>query len=463
MKNEKLYFFRIRDKCFAYSINTTQCVAIDDISLSVLPRLLEKDFSWIHQRFTPVFSKTKINSCIKQCLEFLKEDVLYSDRDPYEHQIANDVNTICLHISHDCNLRCDYCYAKGGSFGKRTFMSMEVLTKAINFSLFNSGNEEKIHIGFFGGEPLLNFNIIETSVCYAKRRATDMNKEISFSIVTNATLLNQEIMDFLYQNNFSIIFSIDGPKSIHDRHRKFTNGKSTHSLVLRNILKYLKNYSEDFTVRGTFTSITPNFSEQVLYLNNLGFKQIAVEEVQLSEKHPYSIYSQSDILRVQSEYDKLADIFLEWFDSGKQLHFYPFENCLRDIINPKMLHRPCGAGINSIAIAPDGRIFPCFEAVVEAENKIGHIDTGIDDKKRFIFQNNHVDKYSSCQECWLKYFCGGGCYAFNIRYNNNIEIPYQPNCELTKYRYMISAWIMSKIIERGEKAVMKLKSNLGIS
>jgi len=463
MKNKEIFFFRIRDKCFAYSINNTQCVSIDNLTLSVLPRLLENKNEWIHKMYSPVFTDSELDSCINQCLEFLNEQKSYRKGDSYKYQINQDINNICLLLAYDCNLRCEYCYAHGGSFGEqRMLMSQNVMTKAIDFCLKNTGKEEKIQIGFFGGEPLLNFDVIVKCVTYANRRVSEINKEVTYSIVTNATLLNQEIMDFLYNNNFSIIFSIDGPKSIHDRHRKSMTGKSTHSLVLHNVLTFKKNYTDDFTIRGTFTSITPNFSEQVLFLNDLGFNQISVEEAQLSEKHPGSIYSQSDILRIQLEYDKLADIFLEWFDKGKHLHFYPFENCLRDIINPKTQHRPCGSGCNVIAIAPDGSIFPCFEAAIEKENIIGHIDKGFDDTKRLVFQSNYVDKYKLCQECWLKYFCGGGCYSFNIHYNRNIGIPYQPNCDLTKYRYMISAWIMSKIIERGEEAVMKLKSNLGI-
>jgi uncharacterized protein len=273
-------------------------------------------------------------------------------------------------------------------------------------------------------------------------------------------LLTPKIMDFICRERFSLIFSIDGSKETHDRMRKTKNGKGSHSIVLRNVKEYMQNYSHNFTVRGTFTKTTPNFTQQVLFLNNQGFKSISVEPSQLDATNTNSISNDGAISRILVEYDQLADIYLDRFISDNPIHFFHFDYNLRKLLRPQQTHAECGAAGGFISITPDGRIFPCFETVPEKENCIGHINSGFDTHKRRIFQRMHVDSKEECNKCWIKYFCGGGCHAFNIRYNNNIMIPYEPQCEFIKYRFKLSAWILSEIMNRGENAVKKLKNHL---
>jgi len=382
---------------------------------------------------------------------------------PYRHRVQKNVGSVCLHIAHKCNLNCEYCFAGVGSYGRQgTLMSRETMLKAIDFAFTHSGDLDPLDIGFFGGEPLINFKLIHDGVGYAKEQAKKLNKKVTFSMTSNATLLTPEIMSFITQEDFSLIFSIDGPKKIHDRMRKFPTGKGSYDRVIKNIGEYLRHYSDGFTVRGTFTKTTPNFCEQVLFLNDQGFKSVSVEPAQLDAFHPHSISTDGEILRAKLEYDKLADFYLERFDKDKPLHFFHYDYDLRKLLNPQPTHTQCGAGSGFISVTPDGSIFPCFEMVVEQENCIGHIDTGFDIKKRKRFQRMHADVKKVCRECWAKYICGGGCHAFNIRYNNNIKIPYKPYCEFMKYRFKLAAWILSEIIERGEEVVEKLKKHLHI-
>lgn len=463
MKTNGVYFFSIRDKCFAFNINTTACVELNRLSLSIFPEVLAGNSGGLGEKYSHAYPATQLRECIKECRELLDKRIFVIEPITYRHRIQNNILALTLHISHDCNLNCEYCYAGAGSFGEaRMLMSTRTMRKSIDFAFKHIGNSERLNIGFFGGEPLLNLNRIREAVAYAKQQGSKFNKKVSFSMTSNATLLSKDIMEFLSNENFSLIFSIDGPKEIHDRLRKYPSRKGSHSQVLRNIKEYNEHYSKHFTARGTFTRTTPNFTEQVLFLNDQGFRSVSVEPAQLEPSHIHSISRDSEILRVNLEYDRLADVYLERFDEDRPLSFFHFDYDLRKLIRPQPIHTQCGAGAGLIAVIPDGRIFPCFESVVEKENCIGHIESGFDINRRKRFQLLHADAKKECRECWIKYSCGGGCHAFNIRYNNNTKVPYKPNCEFVKYRFKLSAWILSKIKERGKEAIKKLKTHLNI-
>ncbi len=461
MQRNSVHFFSVKDRYFAYDINTTFCTELDSVALTIMPELLSGASGNLEKKYAHVYPTPQLHRCIKECNELLDSGYFGVGHSPYKHRIQNNVSAICLHIAHNCNLSCEYCYADTGAFGaNRQLMSRHIMQKAIDFAFVHSGDFESINVGFFGGEPLLNFKLIREAVEYARNTANSLNKKVTFSMASNAVLLTPDIMDFINRENFSLLFSLDGPQKVHDRMRKTKHRKKTHAVVIKNISEYLRNYSDNFTVRGTFTRTTPNFSDQVLFLNDQGFKSVSVEPAQLVETHPHSISTHGEITRILYEYDKLADLYLKRFNKGQPLHFYHFDHCLKKLLDPKPTHTECGAGGGFIAIAPTGEIFPCFETVPEKENCIGHIDFGFDTHKRRIFQRMHADLREECRRCWIKYFCGGGCHAFNIRYNNNIKIPYKPQCEFIKYRFKLSAWILSEIMNGGERSVKILKKHL---
>ncbi len=461
MQKDSIHFFSVKSKYFAYDINTTFCAELDSVALTILPELLSGNIENLEKKYAHLYPIPQIRNCVKECKALLCSGYFGANPSRYKHFIQNNVADLCLHIAHNCNLSCEYCYGDTGAFGgDRQLMSRPIILKAIDFAFANSIDSISVNVGFFGGEPLLNFKIIREAVDYAKNKAKILNKKVTFSMASNAMLLTPDIMNFIKLENFSLLFSLDGPQKIHDQMRKTKDKKKSHSVVLKNIAEYLQQYSESFTVRGTFTRTTPNFSEQVLFLNDQGFRSVSVEPAQLAENHPHSISTPGEIARIMQEYDKLADIYLERFNKGDPLHFCHFENCLRKLIRPQPTHIGCGAGGGFIAVVPDGRIFPCFETVPEKENSIGHIASDFNKHKRRIFQRVHVDTKVECKKCWIKYSCGGGCHAFNIRYNNNINIPYKPQCEFVKYRFKLSAWILSEIMSSGEKSVRNLKKHL---
>jgi uncharacterized protein len=458
-----LYFFEIKGRYFVYDINTTACAAISPVALTILPDLIKNSHDNLSQKYHNIYSEKQISLCLSQCQELLDTGKFGSGSPAYRHHIQKDLISIVLHVAHACNMQCKYCYADNGEFGNKPgLMSEEVMHKALTFAFEQGKRSDFLEVGFFGGEPLLNFRLIHKAVAHVRSQARLTGKMVNFSLTSNATLLNDEIMNFLAEERFSLIFSLDGPAKIHDRMRLDKKGRPTHQLILQNILTFKENYSNRFMVRGTFTATTPNFAEQVLSLNELGFDSISVEPAQLEDTHPHCISPDGKILRILHEYETLADMYVEQLIKGRPLRFFHFDDALRRIIFPEPYHKQCGAGGGLVAVAPDGRLFPCFEAVVEDENCIGHVDTGFDRHKRLRFQKIHADTKKVCRDCWIKYSCGGGCHAFNIRYNNNINVPYEPNCLLIKHRYKLAAWILAKVVEQGDEALEKLKSHVSI-
>lgn len=427
-----LYNFSIMDRKFVYNIQTTECVEIEnDESKAQQTRKLET-----------LLGKKQI---------------------PYIHFFKNSLLAVSLHVSHRCNLSCDYCYANRGSYGRETdYMSHEMMVKSIDFAFKHSKVNHSLGIGFFGGEPLLNFKLIKDCVQLAKQTANQLNKKVKFFMTSNATLLKPVIMEFISRKKFSLLFSFDGPKEIHDKVRKFQDGKGSYSIVQKNLKYFQNHYHNNFAIRSTFTKDTLNFHEQVVFLNDQGFKNISVEPAQLDNKHPFAITTDFDIEQVRQEYNKLAKIYLKRFDQKHPLHFFHFDDVLKRLLNPNPRYTECGSGGSLIAITPEGYIFPCSQSVLEEDNCIGHLDYGFYQEKRNRFQRIYVDLKEECCKCWMKYFCGGGCHALNIRYNHNINIPYKPYCEFIKHRFKLGAWLLAEIRSRGNGAVNELKSHLQI-
>jgi len=462
-KETSVHYFSIKERCFIYDIETAACAKVDPMALSILPLMLQGDSDNIVEEFAHLYPISHLKECVQECTDLLDSGMFNVGSKPYKPSIQENILSLCLHISHKCNMACEYCYAEEGTFGRPSeLMSKDVMLKAIDFAFEHNKNGRELRISFFGGEPMLNFGLIQEGVAYAKKKGAEQNKKVRFSTTSNATLLDESKKEFLKREKFGLIFSLDGPQSVHDRMRKFKSGNGTHDLVLKNVTDFRDRYSDQFTIRGTFTRTTPNFSDQVVFLNDLGFISISVEPAQLEDTNPHAITTQSDLLRVKLEYDKLADIYLERFDQGNLIHFFHFDYVLRKLLSPHPMHTQCGAGGGLIAIIPDGSIFPCFESVVEEENCIGHIDEGFYDNPRKRFQKMHVDEREICRDCWVKYSCGGGCHALNIRYNNDILVPYKPYCQFMKHRFKLAAWILSEISDRGPDALDKLRTHLQV-
>lgn len=383
----------------------------------------------------------------------LKENGLLFTEDIFE-EILPDlkkretvVKALCLHIAHDCNLSCKYCFAGEGQYhGERGLMSYEVGKAALDFLIENSGNRVNLEVDFFGGEPLLNFDVVKRLVEYGRNREKPCNKKFRFTLTTNGVLLNEEVMEFANKEMANVVLSIDGRKEVHDKMRPFPNGAGSYDVIIPKFLEFAKQRGEkSYYVRGTFTHHNLDFSKDVLHLNDLGFDQISIEPVVAPENTDYAI-KKEDLPKLFEEYDKLAREMLSRRRKGKGFNFFHFMIDLEG--GPCVAKRlsGCGSGTEYLAVTPWGDLYPCHQFTGMEEFLLGNVHEGI---KRQDICNNfklcNVYAKEECKKCFAKFYCSGGCAANSYHFKGNINDTYETGCELQRKRVELA--IMLKIEE----------------
>lgn len=325
-------------------------------------------------------------------------------------------------------------------------MSLEVAKKAIDFLLETSGNRKRLEVDFFGGEPLMNFDVVKETVIYARKREKNYGKRIGFTITTNATLLSDEIEEFINSNMDNVVLSIDGRKAVNDRMRKFTDGTGTHDGILPKIKKIVENRGDkSYYIRGTFTANNLDFCEDVLYLADQGFKEISIEPVVAESSKAYAI-REEHLESIYKEYEKLAEKYIEYNEKGKGFRYYHF---LMDLDGGPCVYKrvsSCGSGVEYFAVTPDGELYPCHQFVGRQEFLMGDIWKGVVNKElQKEFSKNTVYHKEKCGECWAKFYCSGGCQANAVSFNNDLKKPHDLECKLQQKR--IECAIMIKAYE----------------
>ncbi|MGL5575344.1 MAG: thioether cross-link-forming SCIFF peptide maturase [Sarcina sp.] len=377
-------------------------------------------------------------------LEFLvKDGDLYSE-DLYEEIAMTDdsesfFKAVCLNIVHDCNLRCKYCFADEGEYnqGCRKPMSFEVAKKAIDFVIANSGNRRNIEIDLFGGEPMMVYPTIQKIVEYGHQEGPKHKKNIRFTMTTNATLLNEEKMEYLNKHMGNIILSIDGRPEVNDKVRIRIDGSGSYKRILPNIKAMVARRDEDklYYARGTFTRENTDFYEDVMHLVNEGFDEVSVEPVVLPDEHPLSLRKE-DLPQIFEQYDKLySEILRRRKEMDNPFKFYHFNIDLNG--GPCVYKRisGCGAGHEYVAITPDEEIYPCHQFVGKPEFVLGTLDTGIVKKDMSDdFKTAHIYNKPKCKKCWARFYCSGGCQSNNHAFNGDILEPYEIGCAMQKKR-----------------------------
>ncbi|MDP4145564.1 MAG: thioether cross-link-forming SCIFF peptide maturase [Bacillota bacterium] len=427
---------------YVVDVNTGTVHSIDEMVYDLLDEEQLKSKEELVKLFSYKYSEEEINEVYDEILELIKEEMLYTP-DLYEDIARNStkgasfIKALCLNIVHDCNLRCQYCFADEGEYkGCRKSMSIEVGKKAIDFVIKHSGPRKNIEIDLFGGEPLMVFNNIKEIVEYAKEQEKIYNKNIRFTMTTNATLLNDEIMDYLDKNMGNIVLSIDGRKEVNDKVRVRVDGSGSYDKILPNIKKMVerRDKTKQYYARGTFTRNNTDFFEDIMHLANEGFDEISVEPVVLPDDHPLSIRKE-DLPKIFVQYDKLYKEMLRRHKEGNEFKFYHFNINLQG--GPCVYKRisGCGAGHEYVAITPDGEVYPCHQFVGNESFKMGDIfqdvlDDGIANK----FKEAHIYNKPKCSGCWARFYCSGGCQANNYNFNGDVHIPYEIGCEMQKKR-----------------------------
>ena len=414
---------------------------IDDISKYILEQVGEEgpmpetpDDSFNYGNYT----EEEIQESWKELYALQEKGQLYTENvykiDDFQLQ-ESVIKSLCLHISHDCNLRCDYCFASTGDFGtgRRLNMPFSVAQKAIDFVIEKSGKRRNIEIDFFGGEPLLGFDVVKKTVEYARSKEKEYNKNFRFTITTNGVLLDEDKIKWINDNMKNVVLSLDGRKEVNDRFRHTVNGKGSYDLIINNFKTLVKerDNDKDYYVRGTYTKFNLDFLEDIKSISNEGFYHLSVEPVSADKEKEYAL-TEEDIPTIYQEYDKLAEYML---NHEGEFNFFHFNIDLSQ--GPCVIKRirGCGAGSEYVAITPDGDIYPCHQFVGQEDYYLGNIfkkdfNTSLSDK----FRNTNLTTRNKCQSCWAKYYCSGGCSAANYFTNGDINEPAELQCALERKR-----------------------------
>lgn len=420
-----VHTFGFSDKLFAVDTESGSFFEID----RVVKAILDGD------DMSP-FSSCEIDEAKAEIKRLTDEGILFAptikaELPPYTPVIK----AMCLNVSHNCNFACAYCFADGGTYNdERRNMSFETAKAAIDMLVKYSGARRNLEVDFFGGEPMLDFDVVKQTVYYARSLEKAHNKNFRFTITTNAYKLTDEDIDFFNEQMYNVVISIDGRKSVHDRVRKTLGGADTHDVVLKNALRFKERRKGQYYVRGTFTRFNTDFCDDVLYLNDMGFDQISIEPVVLKDGDPLAIRDE-DVPAILDEYEKLAKEYIERRKTDKWFNFFHF---MIDVDNaPCAVKRlkGCGAGGEYVAVAPDGTIYPCHQFDGIADTKLGNVNSdNLDEQIRKKFYYCSVPSKPECAECWAKYYCSGGCMANSYKYNGDINVPYKQACALMRKR-----------------------------
>ena len=345
------------------------------------------------------------------------------------------VKSMCLMVAHDCNLRCKYCFADTGDFGgDRQLMTNEVGEAAVEYIISHSGLRKHCEVDFFGGEPLVNMPVVRHITEYIRRREKETGKCFKLTLTTNGLLLNDENIKFLNDNNVSLVLSLDGRKEVHDRMRPDAGGNGTYDRVIKNFKKAVESRGgNNYYLRGTYTAYNPDFTADVLSMADEGFNPLSVEPV-VAKDAPYA-FTEKDLPKLFSEYDRLTAAYLDRLRAGKGFFFFHFNMDLSN--GPCVAKRlsGCGAGHEYYAVAANGDLYPCHQFVGRDRYRLGSVFTGVENKElpRY-FRESHVLNKEKCRDCWARFFCSGGCHANADLFHGDIRKPYELGCELQKKR-----------------------------
>ena len=437
-----IHKFKQGGKCFVLDVNTGAVHIVDELVYDLVDDNKLRSKEELVADFGAKYGADVVEEAYEELQELVAEGILYTE-DQYEdiaHSSMDDrdyIKAVCLNIIHACNLRCKYCFADEGEYnGHKGKMSLETAKKAIDYVVKRSGPRKNIEIDLFGGEPTMMMDTIKEIIAYARENEAKWNKRIRFTMTTNATLLTDEMMDYMDKELENIILSIDGRKEVNDKVRIRFDGTGSYDQILPNIKKMVakRDKTKAHTVRGTFTRENLDFYEDVKMMVDEGFREISIEPVVLEDGHPLALRKE-DLPKIFESYDKLYDELVQKKAEGKEFNFYHFKVDLNG--GPCVYKRisGCGAGFEYVAITPQGEVYPCHQFVGKEEYKLGSIyDDSYNADLGMSFKKAHIYNKPKCRNCWARFYCSGGCQANNIAFNNDINNPYDIGCQMQKKR-----------------------------
>ncbi|MBQ6633484.1 MAG: thioether cross-link-forming SCIFF peptide maturase [Ruminococcus sp.] len=450
-----IHKFKLEGYNVLLDVNSGGVHLVDDLTYDVLDNV-EPPFDVecpanVVKKLSKSYPENEIRECYDEIVSLYEDKILFSE-DDYEKfalaSVASPVKAMCLIVSQDCNMRCKYCFAAQGDYGTgRRLMDLETGKKALDFLIEKSGNRYFLEVDFFGGEPMLNYDVVKQLVEYGRSREEEANKKFRFTMTTNGLILNDEQIEFLNREMNNIVLSIDGRKEVNDRMRVLVGGQGSYDKILPNFKKLtaLRGKDKDWYIRGTYTKYNLDFSNDIMHFYDLGFEQISVEPVMADPKEPYAI-TEADLPRIFKEYEVLSQKIRKIKSEGKFINFFHFMIDLDQGPCAIKRLRGCGCGNEYVAVSTEGDIYPCHQFVGIEEKKMGNIHEGTFDLDlKDEFARAHVYNKPECKRCWAKFYCSGGCNANNFIYNGDIHKAYKLSCQIQKKR--LECAILMKALE----------------
>lgn len=435
-------------------VNSGSVHVVDDLSYEIIAMYEENDRQAVVERLKADYAEEDIAEAYDEVTS-LKTDGLLFTEDIYRQYITDFkkrktvVKALCLHIAHDCNLACKYCFAGKGEYnGEKALMSLEVGKKAIDFLIDNSGKRRNLEVDFFGGEPLMNWEVVKEIVRYGRSKEKEYDKNFRFTLTTNGVLINDEIIEFANKEMSNVVLSLDGRKEVNDRMRPFRNGKGSYDLIVPKFKKFAESRNQtNYYVRGTFTHDNLDFSEDVIHYADLGFKQMSMEPVVGEDDEKYAI-RQEDLPKIMGEYDKLAREYIKRHKEGNGFNFFHFMIDLQQ--GPCVAKRlsGCGSGTEYLSVTPWGDLYPCHQFVGQEEFLLGNVFDGI--VRQDIcdeFKMCNVYAKEKCSNCFARYYCSGGCAANSYKFHGSITDAYDIGCEMQRKRIECSIMIKAALAD----------------
>ena len=417
-------------------------------------KLSEEVAREVMERLSPTYGEAEVQEALDE-IQYLidAEELLTTDQ--YHDYVVDFkkrktvVKALCLHIAHDCNLACQYCFAEEGEYhGRRALMSFEVGKKALDFLIANSGNRRNLEVDFFGGEPLMNWEVVKQLVEYGRSKEKEYNKNFRFTMTTNGVLLNDEIMDYCNREMSNVVLSLDGRKEVNDKMRPFRGGKGSFDLIVPKFQKFAEMRGDrDYYVRGTFTCHNLDFSKDVTEFADLGFRSMSIEPVVAKPEEEYAI-REEDLPQIMEEYDHLAEEYIKRKKEGRGFNFFHFNIDLNQ--GPCVAKRlsGCGSGTEYLAVTPWGDLYPCHQFVGQEEFLLGNVDTGVTNERiRDEFKLCNVYAKDKCRDCFARFYCSGGCAANSYNFHGSITDAYDIGCAMQKKRIECAIMIKAALAE----------------
>ena len=447
-----IHIFRVFEDWILLDVESGSIHVIDETAKAILETgTLDKHIA--SEKLQQRFSAEEISEADDELKMLVDEGKLFAP-----HSVINrcgdpgEVKALCLNIAHTCNMRCGYCFACDGAYGGEAgLMSADTAKKAIDFLIQASQKRKHIEVDFFGGEPLMNFDTVKETVAYGNMRAAEAGKNITFTLTTNAVLLDDAVGEFLNKNNMSAVLSLDGRKLIHDNMRKLADGSNSYDNVAPKIKRFVESREgRSYYVRGTYTHSNLDFASDVEHIASLGCTSLSVEPVVGKQDDAWAIRPE-DIPKIKLEYKRLAEIYLAHKNQGKPFSFFHFNIDLEKGPCTAKRASGCGAGVQYLAVAADGKLYPCHQFVGEDAFVLGDLEHGlVNHEIPATFAACNISTKDDCKKCWARFFCGGGCHANAWHDNNDIQKPYEIGCEIEQMR--VECAIAIKVAEADLKA-----------